>query len=75
MHRHFESTGFTPPAGRVLGRERRTVALAELLATIALALGTVIAVTAVSVGIARAATPMPRASAAAPAAIHDSHHL
>ena len=54
MRRHIESTGFTPPTGRILGRERRTVAVAELVATIALALGTVVAVTAVSVGIARA---------------------
>lgn len=54
MRRHLESTGFTPPTGRALGRERRTVAVAELVATIALALCTLIAVTVVSVGIARA---------------------
>ena len=54
MRRPLESSGFTPPCGRVLGRERRTVALAELVATIALALGTLVAVTVVSVGIARA---------------------
>ena len=54
MRQPVELTGFTPPARRPLGSERRLVALAELLATLGLALGTVIAVTVVSVGIARA---------------------
>lgn len=54
MRKHLESTGFTPPSDRALGRERRTVACAELIASIGLALGTLIAVTVVSVGIARA---------------------
>ena len=54
MWKRTESTGFTPPLTRKLGRERRTVALAELLASIGLALATVIAATAVTVGIARA---------------------
>jgi hypothetical protein len=54
MRKDIDSAGFTPPAGRVLGRERRTVALAELVATVALALCTLVAVTVVSAGIARA---------------------
>jgi hypothetical protein len=54
MRRPIETTGFLPPAGRKLGRERRTAAIAELVAGIALALGTVIAATVVTVGIARA---------------------
>ena len=52
--RHSQSTGFMPPAARVLGRERRNVAIAELVTTIALALCTLLAVTVVSVGIAHA---------------------
>jgi uncharacterized membrane protein YuzA (DUF378 family) len=43
-----------PPAKRVLGRQRRNVVIAELVTTIALALCTLVAVTVVSVGIARA---------------------
>jgi uncharacterized membrane protein YuzA (DUF378 family) len=43
-----------PPAERVLGRERRNAAIAELVTTIALALCTILAVTVVTVGIARA---------------------
>jgi hypothetical protein len=54
MRKHIESPGFTPPADRILGTERRTVMLAELVATGALALSTIVAATAVSVGIARA---------------------
>ena len=50
----IESTGFTPPSGRALGNERRTVAFAELVAIVGLALSTIVAVTVVSVGIARA---------------------
>jgi heme/copper-type cytochrome/quinol oxidase subunit 3 len=52
--RHIESAGFMPPAERVLGRERRNAAIAELVTTIALALCTLLAVTAVTVGIAHA---------------------
>jgi F0F1-type ATP synthase membrane subunit c/vacuolar-type H+-ATPase subunit K len=51
---NIEDAGFTAPAGRALGYERRTVALAALIASAALAIGTVVAATAVSVGIARA---------------------
>ena len=54
MRKPLESPGFTPRSGRKLGREHRTAALAELVTTIALALSTLVAVTAVSVGIARA---------------------
>jgi heme/copper-type cytochrome/quinol oxidase subunit 3 len=54
MWKCTESTGFTPPLTRRLGRERRTVALAELVASMGLAVATVIVATAVTVGIARA---------------------
>ena len=54
MRKPIDSTGFTAPAGRALGRERRTVALAELIAIVGLALSTIVAATVVSVGIARA---------------------
>jgi hypothetical protein len=54
MRRPFLNTGFAPPASRTLGRERRTVAVAELVASIGLAFCTVIAATAITVGIARA---------------------
>ena len=50
----IESTGFKAPSGRALGTERRTVAFAELVAIIGLALSTIVAATVVSVGIARA---------------------
>ena len=49
-----QKTGFTPPADRKLGRQGRTVAFVELIATIGLALSTIVAATVVSVGIARA---------------------
>jgi hypothetical protein len=54
MCRHVRSTGFAPPAHRRLGSEHRTVALAELVASLALAASTLIAATVVSIGIARA---------------------
>jgi hypothetical protein len=54
MRPPFETTGFTAPSGRALGRERRKVALAELAAILGLALSTIVAATVVSVGIARA---------------------
>jgi hypothetical protein len=54
MRKRTENAGFTPPLTRKLGRERRTVAFAELVATLGLALGTIIAATVVTVGIARA---------------------
>ena len=54
MRRPKIETGFTPPTARPLGTERHAVALAELMATIGIALGTVIAGTVVGVGIAHA---------------------
>lgn len=54
MSKHIQKSGFTPPLDRILGHEHRRAARAELIATVALAVCTLIAVTAVSVGIARA---------------------
>jgi len=55
MQPQVSRPGFTPPRHRPLGRERRTSALAALVITIALAIGTVVAATVVSAGLARAA--------------------
>ena len=54
MRKPIGSAGFTPPAHRKLGTEHRTAAIAEFIASIGLALCTLIAATVVSVGIARA---------------------
>jgi hypothetical protein len=54
MRHPVDSSGFAPPAERSLGHERRTVALAELITTAALAVSTIVAATVVSMGIARA---------------------
>lgn len=54
MSKHIEKPGFSPPTDRVLGRERHTATLAAFVTTIVLTICTLIAVTAVSVGIARA---------------------
>jgi hypothetical protein len=54
MREHIQSAGFTPPAGRVLGSERRTAVFAELVATVGLTLSVLVAATAVSIGMARA---------------------
>jgi hypothetical protein len=54
MRKHIEGTGFIAPTDRALGNERRTVALAELVATAALAFAIIVIATVVSVGIARA---------------------
>jgi hypothetical protein len=54
MRNGIDSPGFTAPNGRALGNERRTVALAELVTIVGLALSTIVAATVVSVGIARA---------------------
>ena len=54
MNKHIEGAGFTAPTGHELGNERHTVALAALIATVALAISTIVAATVVSVGIARA---------------------
>lgn len=54
MRKHIPSAGFMSPAGRTLGHERRTAALAELLATLGLAVAILVAATVVSIGVARA---------------------
>jgi hypothetical protein len=54
MREHIQSAGFTPPASRALGSERRTAVFAELVATIGLALSVLVAATVVSIGVARA---------------------
>jgi hypothetical protein len=54
MRKHIEINGFHTPAGRTLGRERRTVAFAELVAGGALALSTIVVATVLSVGVAHA---------------------
>jgi hypothetical protein len=55
MRKHIEEIGgFHAPDCRTLGRERRTVAVAELVAGIALALSTVVVATVLSIGVARA---------------------
>jgi hypothetical protein len=54
MRKDIKPAGFTPPAHRALGSEHRTAAFAELIASIALVLSTLVAATVISVGIARA---------------------
>jgi hypothetical protein len=54
MRNHIDDTGFSAPSDRALGQERRTVAVAHLVATVGLTLGTLIAAMAVTAGIARA---------------------
>ena len=54
MRKQIQTAGFTPPSDHALGREHRTVAVAELVASTALALSTAVAATVVSIGIARA---------------------
>jgi heme/copper-type cytochrome/quinol oxidase subunit 3 len=54
MRAIIKSTGFTPPTNRTLGSERRNVVAAELIASIGLAVSTLVAATVVSIGIARA---------------------
>ena len=54
MHKHIENTGFHAPAGHTLGRERRIVVFAELVAGVALAISTVVVATVLSVGVAHA---------------------
>lgn len=54
MRNNIEGTGFIAPAGHALGQERRSVALAALIASAALTISTIVAATVVSVGIARA---------------------
>jgi hypothetical protein len=52
MRSDLDNSGFTAPSGRSLGQ--RSVALTELIAIVGLVLSTVIAATAVTVGIAHA---------------------
>jgi hypothetical protein len=54
MRKPVDHAGFTAPADRPLGGERRTIAFAELIAAAALIVGTVVAAIVVSAGIARA---------------------
>jgi hypothetical protein len=54
MRRTVETSGFAAPSDRPLGDGRRNAAFAALIATVALALGTVVAVTVMTVGIAHA---------------------
>ena len=54
MKSSLEGTGFIAPPAHELGRERGTVAVASLVASLVLALCTIVAATVVSVGIARA---------------------
>ena len=51
---HTEDAGFSPSAGRKLGHERRTVAVAQAVTTFGLALCTFVALFIVSIEIARA---------------------
>ncbi len=55
MRNRIENNGFNPPAGHSLGNEHRGAALAELVATLALALATLVVATVLSAGIAHAA--------------------
>ena len=54
MRKPIAQTGFNAPATHALGGERRSVAFAELIATVGLLLATVVAAIVVSAGIARA---------------------
>jgi hypothetical protein len=47
-HTTTTDAGFSPPRVRTLGHERRTVLIAELIATMALALSTLTVVAAVA---------------------------
>ena len=57
MRRTGPEPGFTPPIERPLGRERRGIALAELMATLGLTLAMIVAIGVIGVigaGVARA---------------------
>lgn len=54
MRKPIAEAGFSAPTDRTLGQERRTVAVAQLVTTIGLALCTIVATTVISAGIARA---------------------
>jgi hypothetical protein len=53
MRKSLKSAGFMPPANRTLGSGHRT-AVAQLIASMALAVSTAVAATVVSIGIAKA---------------------
>ena len=54
MRELTEHTGFAAPADRRLGGERRTAALAALIASVGLAVATVVVASVVTAGIAHA---------------------
>jgi hypothetical protein len=54
MRTHIEDTGFAAPSRHPLSRERRSAAVAELMAILALVLSTIVVATVVTTGIARA---------------------
>ena len=54
MKSPLEGTGFIAPPEHTFGQERRSVAVVSLVASLVLALCTVLAATVVSVGMARA---------------------
>ncbi|HMF26749.1 MAG TPA: hypothetical protein VKG24_32175 [Pseudolabrys sp.] len=54
MRKSLKSAGFMPPANRTLGSGHRTAAVAQLIASMALAVSTAVAATVVSIGIAKA---------------------
>ena len=54
MRNPVDHTGFAPPADRKLGGERRSAALAALIASVGLAVATIVVATAVTAGIAHA---------------------
>ncbi len=58
MRTPLQANGFRPGTGRMLGRERRNASFAELIASLGLGLATLVAVTVVSAGIARADVAM-----------------
>ena len=54
MRQHIDGTGFSSPTAARIGGEHRTVALAELVTTAALAVAIIVVATVVSVGMAHA---------------------
>jgi hypothetical protein len=54
MRKPVHHAGFTAPSDRALGDERRSVAFAELIATVGLMLCTIVAAIVITTGIARA---------------------
>jgi hypothetical protein len=54
MRNNIDNPGFTVSSSRALDHERRSIAMAELVAIAGLALSIIVAATAVTVGIAHA---------------------